>query len=235
MTQISPPGPGMTRREWSWGVRYLLFELIFLPRVLVLLNAWAGGLLSDAWVNVVFFVVNFLAVGWIFRDFWQRTFRELPRTWKKSLALAALGLGVYFLTSLALAWLLERAYPGFGNVNDASIYQSVQLEYLPMAAGTVLLVPPAEESLYRGVLFRCLWDRSRLWAYIVSTGVFCAIHILNYVGFYAPGLLALNFLQYLPAGLILAWAYENSGSILCPILIHMGVNALGMVSALGTP
>ncbi len=234
MDPIKAPGPDMTPWERSWGIRYLLFQLIFLPQILVLLNALAGSPLSAPWVNVVFFTVNFLAVLWIFRDFWRKTLQELPRTWKRSAALAALGLGAYYLTALALGWLLEWLYPGFGNVNDASVYQNVRLEYLPMAFGTVFLVPVAEESLYRGVLFRGLWWWSRPWAYAISIAAFCAVHVLSYVGRYAPALLALNFLQYLPAGLILAWAYEKSGSILCPILIHMGVNALGMASALGT-
>ena len=170
MDGMKPPGPDMTPWERSWGIRYLLFQLIFLPQILVLLNALAGGPLSTPWLNVVFFTVNFGAVGWIFRDFWRKTLQELPQTWKKSLALAALD----------------------------------------------------------------LWRWSRFWAYAISAAVFCAVHVLSYVGRYEPALLALNFLQYLPAGLILAWAYEKSGSILCPILIHMGVNALGMASALGT-
>ena len=235
MDGIKPPGPDMTPWERSWGIRYLLFQLIFLPQILVLLNDLTGRLLSTPWLNVVFFTVNFGAVGWIFRAFWQKTLQELPQTWKKSLALAALGLGAYYLTALALDWVLTRLYPGFGNVNDASVYQSVQLEYLPMALGTVFLVPVAEESLYRGVVFRGLWRWSRPWAYAISAVVFCAVHVLSYVGRYEPALLALNFLQYLPAGLILAWAYEKSGSIACPILIHMGVNAWGMISVLATP
>ena len=41
-------------------------------------------------------------------------------------------------------------------------------------------------------------------------------------------LLALCLLQYLPAGLCLAVAYEKSDSILCPILMHTVINAIGV-------
>ena len=40
------------------------------------------------------------------------------------------------------------------------------------------------------------------------------------------------FLQYLPAGLCLAWAYTKADTIFAPILIHAAVNAvsIGLVS-----
>ena len=40
--------------------------------------------------------------------------------------------------------------------------------------------------------------------------------------------LLLCFLQYIPAGIALGWAYVRSGSILTPILIHTLVNAIGV-------
>ena len=36
------------------------------------------------------------------------------------------------------------------------------------------------------------------------------------------------FVQYLPAGLILAWSYEKSNTILTPIAIHTVINAIGI-------
>ena len=45
-----------------------------------------------------------------------------------------------------------------------------------------------------------------------------------------PLLLFLNFLQYLPAGIALCWAYEQADSIFAPILIHTAINLLAMVA-----
>ena len=39
--------------------------------------------------------------------------------------------------------------------------------------------------------------------------------------------LFLSFLQYVPAGLCLAWSYEKADSIWAPILIHIAVNQMG--------
>ena len=41
--------------------------------------------------------------------------------------------------------------------------------------------------------------------------------------------LLLCFCQYIPAGICLGWAYAKSGTIWCPVLIHMTVNQIGML------
>ena len=38
------------------------------------------------------------------------------------------------------------------------------------------------------------------------------------------------FVQYLPAGLMLAWSYEKSNTIVTPILIHTVINAIAIYS-----
>ena len=42
--------------------------------------------------------------------------------------------------------------------------------------------------------------------------------------------LALCFLQYIPAGIALAWSWKRSGNIFSPILMHITINALGILS-----
>jgi membrane protease YdiL (CAAX protease family) len=54
--------------------------------------------------------------------------------------------------------------------------------------------------------------------------------VLGYIGSADLLTLALCFLQYIPAGLCLAWAYDASGSIFAPVLIHTVINALGILS-----
>ena len=95
----------------------------------------------------------------------------------------------------------------------------------------VLLVPVVEEAIYRGVIFRGIANRNPFLGYGVSMLLFAAIHIAGYIGQYDTLTLAICLVQYLPAGLILAWAYEKSGTIWCSILIHMTVNQMGMLLA----
>ena len=63
---------------------------------------------------------------------------------------------------------------------------------------------------------------------MVSICVFSLIHIVGFIGRYSPLELVLSFLQYVPAGLCLAWSYQRSGTVFAPILIHAMVNAYGI-------
>ena len=42
--------------------------------------------------------------------------------------------------------------------------------------------------------------------------------------------LLLCFVQYLPAGLCLGWAYARADSIFAPTLMHMIINLIGMLA-----
>ena len=72
-----------------------------------------------------------------------------------------------------------------------------------MSFATVFLVPVAEETLFRGLLFRGLYDRSPVLSWLISTVVFSLVHIAGYIGQYDPMMLLMAFLQYLPAGICL--------------------------------
>ena len=107
--------------------------------------------------------------------------------------------------------------------------QMVEGNFGLMTIGTVILVPVAEECLYRALIFRNIYEKSPVWAYIVSMVLFSLAHVAGYVILADFGTLVLCFFQYLPAAFALAWAYRKSGSIYASILIHMTVNQAGML------
>lgn len=219
-----------TLSETRWGIRYWLFQMIFLSNLLsVVLYLLFPGY-PRVWLDMAYFAVNFAAVVWIFRAYLRHSAKEFVSRWRSAAACFAIGLPCYFLLTYALSTVTVWLMPGFFNVNDAAISVSMDQSFWLMAAGAVLLAPVTEELLYRGLLFGLLHRRSRLLAYTVSALVFCAIHVSGYVGIYPLGLLAVCFLQYLPGGLVLAWAYERSGSIFAPIAIHMAINIIGTFS-----
>ena len=96
--------------------------------------------------------------------------------------------------------------------------------------GTVLLVPTVEECTFRGLVFRNLYGKCHWAAYIVSMLSFALIHILGYAGQYSPLELLMAVLQYLPAGLCLAWSYTKADTIFAPIAIHATVNFITLTS-----
>ena len=68
--------------------------------------------------------------------------------------------------------------------------------------------------------------------HILSTVAFCLIHVAGYVGQEALSSLAVLALEYIPAGIALAWAYEKADTIFAPILMHAVINAVSIQALL---
>lgn len=207
---------------------YLILELFFLPSILSYANRLLPHPLSDVWLNFLYYTLNFAVILGLCHGYLYKSLVHAGRHPWEFLKVAVVGFLLYYAASLLISWLLNRLVPGFSNVNDGSIAAMTKRSFWPMAIGTVLLVPVAEEVLYRGLLFGSFYGKHPRRAYLFSTLVFCAIHVMGYLGRYDALTLALCFLQYVPAGLCLAWAYTESGTIFAPILIHTVINAMGI-------
>lgn len=219
-----------TKAETWLGWGYLLFQVFLLPTLLVMANTALHSPLGSAWINFIYFCMNFLAVLVIFRRFLGHSLTHLGGNFLKCLKGAFLGFCVYYVTTMALNHLIVSLYPGFSNVNDANVASLTRLDSVPMIIGTVLLVPVAEEVLYRGVVFRTLYSVNHTLGYVLSAMIFCAVHVMGYIGTTDPLTLGLCFLQYIPAALCLAWAYTEADNIFAPILIHIAVNTMGILA-----
>ena len=215
-----------SRKETQWGFGYLVFQLLLLPGLLNFANSYAG--LSDSELNFVFFLTNFLAILGIFHNFLGASAAQMIRHPAYFCQAVILGYVAYQVCIYGVSWIISWLSPGYVNANDASIAAMSRNGYFLMVVGTVSLVPPVEECLYRGLIFRKLWSINRWAAYIVSTLVFALIHILGFIGVYSPVELVLAVLQYVPAGICLAWSYVKADTIFAPILIHAIVNAVGI-------
>ncbi len=220
----------LTHNERIWGWCYLAVQLLVLPTALQLIDLLLGDPLSDAQLNFVFFCINFICITVIFHRFLAQCGRiSLAQPWL-CLRYTGQGLLLYWLGSFLLGLLIARCFPDFSNANDQSIAAMTQENYALMSFGTVLLVPVVEETLYRGVVFGTLYERSPVAAYIVSAAAFAALHVVSYIGSYDPVYLLVSFVQYIPAGLCLAWAYVKADSIWAPVLMHITINQLGVLS-----
>lgn len=220
----------LTAKEKVWGWRYLLFQVVFLPALLNTFNRLLPSPLDSALLNFFFFFLNFIAAILIFHRYLKRF---LDMDWHRFARIFIVGIvffGLYWLFNLLLGMLLGAIDPSFSNQNDQTVADMTQEHFYLMAVGTVMLVPITEEVFHRGLIFRGLYDRSAPAAYLISAAVFSAVHLTGYVHTMEPFALFLSFLQYLPAGLCLAFSYRLSGSLLCPVLIHAAVNAAGILA-----
>lgn len=220
----------LTRKQINFGVIYLFIQLLVLPQLLSWGNRLMSNPLSLAQVNFLFFAVNFLVITVVFRRFLWENFKILLESPWHVLRFAFLGLLLYWIASFLIGFLIIGIAPDFVNANDQSIAQMHQENYLLISVGTVLLVPVAEEMLFRGIVFGSVYQKKPVLAYILSTVLFSVIHLLGYIGTYTPVQFLLGFLQYVPAGLCLAWSYAEADSIWAPILIHIAVNQIGTSS-----
>lgn len=218
----------MNAAEKALGWLYMAISLLALPTALHWFNGQLAAPMNAGTLNFVYYLINFFSMICIFRHFlWDSLADAWQNIWDWIQAVI-LGYVAYRVCGYVMDAVMSRLLPGFTNVNDASISAMAGESYTLMAVGVVLLVPPAEELLYRGLIFRSLWRRSKAAGYLVSMAAFAAIHVVGYIGSASPATLVICFLQYLPAGACLAWTYSKADNIFAPMAVHAIVNAVAI-------
>lgn len=97
--------------------------------------------------------------------------------------------------------------------------------FLGMIVLSMLLVGPAEELLFRGVLQARLRDSWGAWpAIVLATVVFGAIHFPAIIG--DPSQQYATVLLTALLGLVLGYLYERTGTIWVPAIVHGANNAV---------
>lgn len=101
----------------------------------------------------------------------------------------------------------------FVNYNTTLLSKSILL-----IAGSIL-VPIGEELFFRGFLHRWIKNRLHYWpAIIVSGTIFAAFHVIP-----------IQALMALPLGILTAWMFERSKSLLPPIFLHLSNNFIALM------
>ncbi len=207
--------PAALKAGWLW----LALQFTLLPRLVGLLG------LDDGASNLLFHTISTLAVVVIF---WQTLEENLRReTGRRFWMVCIQALTGYYAAGQLISLLIWQLAPEFLNRND-QVLLSMKEQWPILILTTVVLAPVNEECLFRGLIFSRLRQRSRFWGYCLSSLLFGLIHVLGYLGQYTPVEFALALLQYLPAGLILAWAQERTQTLTAPILIHATINAVSL-------
>ena len=214
----------MNRQEILCGIIYLVFQFVFLPSLLYAVNDILKRPMSESELNFLYYFINFIAMLVLFHDYLGKSAacaRQHPGMFCEAVIL---GFVAYYACFFAVDKAVSLLLPGFSNQNNASIFSMFDRNPFLMFIGTVVLVPPFEECIFRGLIFRNLYGKSPWIAYTVSILAFALVHITGYLGTYTPLEVVMAVLQYLPAGLCLAWSYTRGNTIFAPILIHAAVN-----------
>ncbi len=219
----------MTQRETRLGWCFFLIYMFIMPIAVDFVGTALR--LSLTGLNILFFLINFACTAGIFYRFLWKSMKAAWATPIKSLQYVLIGLGVEFLGSLLVSVIIAPwVGPDFSNVNDTAIIELSQTHTVLFNFCTILLVPVTEEILFRGLLFGTTCKKRPKLALCISVLIFAGIHILDYIGQVDWKTLLVCFLQYLPGGFALAWAYRESENIMTPILMHITMNTIATVS-----
>lgn len=216
----------MTRGEKAFGWLYLAFQLLFLPTALTWVNIQLGSPMNQAVYNFVYHGMNFAAMVCIFYCFLKDSLLSAWENFWDFIQAVVLGFVAFWFCSKVFDWVVALIHADLSNINDSAVTAMLQSNYTLMTIAVVVLAPVTEELLYRGLIFRNIWQQSKVAAYLISMVAFAAIHVIGYIGTTDPVTLILCFIQYLPAGLCLAWTYTKADNIFAPIVVHALNNAV---------
>ena len=117
-----------------------------------------------------------------------------------------------------------------GNLNDFAISARAGSAPRMTLLIVLFLAPFVEETLFRGLVFGGLKERSRLLAYAVSCALFALVHVWQFAVVNRDAAYFAQMVRYLIPGLVLAWAYDHSGTLWASVALHAGVNALSVLA-----
>jgi membrane protease YdiL (CAAX protease family) len=224
----------MSVGEQAAGITFFLIYLFVLPFATGPIFRFAaqvtGKTLTASMRDMIYYYVLFAATIVIFHGYLARTTRKLGENFALSLKTLAMGLvALYGLNELVyrLTHALVNNRTNLNNVSiSAQIHASPRLTLLIV----IFLAPFVEETLFRGLIFGNLKTRSRVLAYVISCLLFALLHVWQFAVVQRDMTYFLLMVQYLVPGLVLAWAYDHSGTLWTAIGLHAAANALSVWS-----
>jgi len=222
----------MTALERFGGGIFFFLYLLVLPfaadPLFRGLEVLLGTTLSEHTENAIYYYVLFAVTLVLFWIYIGRTTSYFLTSTLPTLGTVGLGLVAFYGLNELSYRVLRLVLDSQTNLNDVAI--SAQVADAPRSTFliVVFLAPFVEEVLFRGYIFGNIRQRSRTAAYVVSCLLFAFLHVWQFAVVEQSLGYFMLMLQYLVPGLVLAWAYERSGTLWGSILIHMFVNAVAM-------
>jgi membrane protease YdiL (CAAX protease family) len=148
---------------------------------------------------------------------------------------AAVGVGLGILSQVgvtvlaALAAFILAALTGTSVEVPPQVRSLTGWEAAALVVYAVIVAPPTEELIFRGLLFHSVADRHGFWAGAAASAIpFGFIHVIPGA---ALGVGVLVFTMMI-TGVFWAWIHRRRQNLLANIVIHATFNALGVVVTL---
>ena len=216
----------LRKNEIVAGSVYGVFHFLALPTLAAAVFLYSG---APEWViQFGICLLSFLATIIIYRCFLLQSCKDITLRPVRFIAFTVLALAIFYALFLLVNYIIYTVDPDYKNLNDEGVMELVQQGGIWIILGTVLFAPVAEECLFRGLMFRAIYEKHPVLAWILSPILFSAVHLLAYVDLYSWKTIILTFVQYLPAGISLCFAYKTAGSILSPMIVHCLINLISI-------
>ncbi|RHN02501.1 CPBP family intramembrane glutamic endopeptidase [Dielma fastidiosa] len=211
----------------NYYVGFAYFYPRWAARITLWLNPWAiqtsSAVLFAFYIWMILFSV--IVAFPLFKESWQKL-PPLSKVLKNVFFLCI----IVYLANIGFSLIASMLSGTASSVNQEGLDQSMKAIPLLTAFITVIYAPIVEETLFRGVFFRCCRGKLNfICSMLISGLMFGSIHIYS-------SLLAGNFtdawylLTYAGIGFILCIAYEQNDSIYPSIMLHFMVNLLGTLA-----
>lgn len=224
--------PYMSPGEQIAGTVFFVIYLVVLPFATASLFRLAERLLavsiSPSLQNAIYYYTLFVVTILIFHGFIGRTTRNFADNLGNACKAIVVGLIALYGLNELMYRLTQLLVNNHTNLNDATI--SAQIHDAPRVTLLIVifLAPFVEEVLFRGLVFGNLKHKSRAVAYAVSCLLFALLHVWQFAVERQDITYFLLMVQYLVPGLVLAWAYDHTGTLWSSVLLHAAANALSV-------
>ena len=222
----------MNKTESIVGWVYLFVHMFAMVYLVSALNNYVfprmGFQLSSGHLNLLYYGIGFVFLLITMFRYLKESFADLCSNVFNTLIGVLAGYILYILFSNLVGYFLSIFLQELTNPNSQAVSAETRLNPNTMLAVGVLLAPIVEEVLFRGVAFGTLRRNNVLLAYAVSSVLFAVYHLWQYFIYSYNSALFLYLLQYIPAGIVLAWSYERGRNIWCPVFLHMLINYVSM-------
>ena len=221
--------PYMSPGEQIAGTVFFVIYLVVLPFATAPLFRLAERLLavsiSPSLQNAIYYYTLFAVTILIFHGFIGRTTRNFADNLGNACKAVVVGLIALYGLNELMYRLTRLLVNNHTNLNDSTI--SAQIHDAPRVTLLIVifLAPFVEEVLFRGLVFGNLKHKSRTVAYAVSCLLFALLHVWQFA---VERQYFLLMVQYLVPGLVLAWAYDHTGTLWSSVLLHAAANALSV-------
>ena len=226
----------MNRAERTGGTIFFLIYFCVLPffggKILDLAAKLLDVTISETMQNAIYYYLLFAVTLLLFHSYLAEMTRRFFENMNRTLLTVLLGLLAFYGANEMLYRVSRVLFEGTTNLNDQAIAAQISAAPRMTALVVIALAPFVEEVLFRGLVFGCVREKSRVVAYLFSCALFAFLHVWTFA--FSAGDLHyfVLMLQYLVPGFLFAWCYDRSGTLWASVLLHAAVNALSLLPAL---